>query len=196
MTGLLTLRDATIAGIQREMPDLKTVDAIRGALTEEGLKKISVRSPGVLVGVLGIKSLKAVDTAAYRAGVMMTAFLVTEGQNRLDRGHQLVEQLVLTIAGSTWGVPHTGLATDIDSEPIYDDRVRDKDDRVHKLSENGLFLQGVSWMQETRIERVLPITGKGRADDRAQAEALGQGLDDRVWPHEIETVIDHPKGFR
>ena len=51
MTGLLALRDATISGIKVQMPDLKTVEAIRGALTEEGLKKISVRAPLKLKGL-------------------------------------------------------------------------------------------------------------------------------------------------
>ena len=185
-----------MAGIRAQIPGLKSVEKIRGALSEEGLKRIVLRSPAVAVAVLGIREVRAADTGVYEATVMLSAFLVTEGQNRLDHGAELVEQLVLTIAGNTWGVPHTRLPTDVESEPIYDDRTRDKEDRTRHLSENGLYLQGVSWMQKTRIERVLPETGKGRADDRADAAALGQRTDQSRWPEEVETIISHPKGFK
>lgn len=196
MSGLIALRDAAIAGIKAQMPELKTVEKVRGPLSEEGLKRLSLRTPAVAVGVIGTRPLIMLDTAQYRVPVMLAAFLLTEGQNRLDRGHELVERLVLTIAGSTWGLPHTRLPSEVESEPIYDDRTREKDDRTRHLSESGLFLQGVSWVQEIRIARVLPATGAGRADDRADADALGQRTDPSVWPEEITTVIDHPKGIR
>lgn len=194
MTGILTLRDAVVTGIQAQMPELLTVEKVRGKITEQGLQRLSLRPPAVAVAFLGITELRPIDTAVFKASCAMIAFLVTEGQDRVDEGARLLERLVLTIATNTWGVSHTGLASAIDSQTIYDDRTSTTRENKNDFAENGLFMQGVSWVQDTRIQRVLPVTGAGRPDDRAQAKALGQGIDPTMWPEVVETVIVHPGG--
>ncbi|MEE7478426.1 hypothetical protein [Methylobacterium hispanicum] len=196
MSGLVALRDAAIAGIKAQIPALASVDKVRGKITEQGLQRISIRPPGALIGTLGIRAMRAVDTAVYKADVMMIGFLLTEGKERVDQGTDLMEQIALAIAGSTWGLPHTKLPTEFDSSVLYDDRATSEKEKKFDFAENGMFLQGFSWVQETRLERVQPVTGAGRADDRKQADALGQRTDGSVWPETIETVVDHPKGFR
>lgn len=196
MTGILTLRDAVVTGIQAQMPELLTVEKVRGKITEQGLQRLSLRPPAVAVAFLGITELRAIDTAVFKASCAMIAFLVTEGQNRVDEGADLLEKLVLTIATNTWGVPYTGLGSAIDSQTIYDDRTSTTRENKNDFAENGLFMQGVSWVQETRIQRVLPETGKGRKDDRAQADVLGQQTRPGDWPDQVDTVIIHPEGVK
>lgn len=186
MTTMLQFRDAILDVITQQVPEFQFTGIIKGALSEDGLERLSVRSPGLLVALIGFRGLSPLDTGKYRANVVMTVFIVTEGQDRVDDGHGFLERVSMLVAGNTWGVPHTRLPTEIRGEPIYDDRFKDRDERTSHLQENGCFLQAVSWMQEVVLERVEADKPDARADDKADALALGRPTDDGKWPDSVE----------
>lgn len=182
MTTMLEFRDRVIEVLKEKMPDFVTVEAIKGSLTEEGMERLSVRSPGALVALLGFRELKPLDTGIYRANMVMAIFVVTEGQDRLEQGHELLQDIGLLIAGNTWGLPGTKMPMEIKGEPIYDDRYKDREERTRHLQESGWFLQGISWTQETRVSRPATNTVRARQDDVDQDRALGRNTDSTVWP--------------
>lgn len=186
MTTLLQFRDAVVEAMKDGLPELLYTGVIKGTLTEEGMERLSVRSPGLLVALIGFRGLSMLDVGKFRANVVMSVFIVTEGQNRIDQGHMLLEKTALLIAGNTWGVPHARLPTEIKGEPIYDDRYKDREERTRHLQETGWFMQAISWLQEVTLERIDGSLPDARADDRADTAALGRPTDDSKWPSSVE----------
>lgn len=184
MSTMLDFRNKVVEAMGL-LPGIKFAGPIKGALTEEGMERLSVRSPGVLVALIGFRGLTPLATARYRVNLVMSVFIITEGQKRLDIGHDLLEATALLIAGNQWGVPNTKFAEEIKGEPIYDDRYKDREERTRHLQESGWFMQAVSWTQETVISRPMPGTAGARQDDVAQAAALGQPVDTRMWPSTV-----------
>jgi hypothetical protein len=185
MSTMLAFRNKVVEAMAK-IPTIKFCGPIKGTLTEEGMERLSVRAPGILVALVGFRGLVPLDTGRYRANLVMSVFIVTEGQHRLERGHELLEAAALLIAGNQWGVPNTKFAQDIKGEPIYDDRYKDREERTRHLQEQGWFLQAVSWTQETTVSRAPATTTAARADDVAQAESLGQQVDMTNWPSKVE----------
>lgn len=193
MTTMLEFRDRVIEKLG-EVDGILDVQAIRGALTEEGLTRLNVRTPGILVALLGFRQMKMLDVGRYRTTLVLGAFILTEGQDRLEVGHGLLEQVALLVAGNTWGLPNTLLPEEIKGEPIYDDRYKDREERTSHLQENGVFIQGVSWTQETTVTRTPTNQPKARPDDVADDRALGRNTGDGNWPSEIR-VVDKTGGL-
>lgn len=186
MTTLLQFRDAVVEAMKDGLPELLFTGVIKGTLTEEGMERLSVRSPGLLVALIGFRGLSMLDIGKFRANVVMSVFIVTEGQNRIDQGHMLLEKTALLIAGNNWGVPNTRLPTEVKGEPIYDDRYKDREERTRHLQETGWFMQAISWLQEVTLERIDGSLPDARADDRADTAALGRPTDDSKWPSSVE----------
>jgi hypothetical protein len=184
MTTMLEFRDRVIERM-RDIKEAADVQAIRGTLTEEGLSRLSVRTPGIFVALLGFRQMKMLDIGRYRTTLVLGAFIITEGQDRLDVGHSMLEEVALLVAGNTWGLPNTLLPEEVKGEPIYDDRYKDREERTSHLQENGVFIQGVSWTQETTVTRTPTNQPGARADDVADDKALGRNTGEPNWPSTI-----------
>lgn len=174
MTGIVALQDAIIAGLKERVPQLNSVAAVEGNITQDSIRRISVRSPAALVAIVGVNGITKRDVGIYTANATVAVFLFTAGKDRIRDAQNLTQAIILAALDSTWDVPHTATAMEVEADSLYDDDVTKQNQMASRAPSTGVLLTGISWKQRTRIERLAAFTVGARADDNEEAEALGK----------------------
>lgn len=139
----LTTRTAIVAAINTAIPALNTCQAHGGRFTLEDLRRYSLRSPAVLVSLLG-------GTTRIEAGTTVTprrwvVFVITRGESDDKRDAQAIA-IAQTVCGlipnNRWSDDNNHAPADVTDDNLYN----------VTLDKHGVALWAVSWEQGYDIE--------------------------------------------
>ncbi len=137
-------RQAVLTTLQQAFPHLNDVAYYQGALDNQALKRIVTRLPTLKLALLGVTSIKPLETQECEASLHMAAFIITNDLRRLEREHAalaLVESLTVLLNQQQWNYPYARPAHQIKAENLFNGEV----------DKQGIALWVVSWQQTLRL---------------------------------------------
>lgn len=136
------VRDAIVATIKAELPELKDCQTHGGRFDLEELKRVSRRAPAVLVSAVQIPALA--DNRANQMRVRWVAYLIVKdapGASRDVAALDYTEALMRLVKGNDWGLKSLQRPENIAADNLYSGG----SDR------NGMALWAVSWQQVVNL---------------------------------------------
>lgn len=138
-------RKTIAADIKTVLPDLRECKPHAGRFDLSEIKRLSARTPGVFISVLGIVSSEEIGTGETDLELAMASYVLTADTRGLPRdvaAVNLVEALSLRIIGSRWGISGgVHPAGKVKANNLYSGDL----DRI------GIAMWGISWRQKVRL---------------------------------------------
>lgn len=137
---LSRLPEIVAAQILVRLPELVTCEAIEGDFDAAELKRVSVRTPAVLVAALGLNQELEISWAQTEVGISMAAFVVTRNHHDLRArasAWSITQVLATMLPEATWGLPECGPAA----------RMRQRVLITRETRAAAVHLSAISWTQ-------------------------------------------------
>jgi hypothetical protein len=137
---ILTIRDAVVATISKELPSLKTCEAHPGRFDVAELRRTATRAPAVLVAAMALTDV-AEEHGEIKADVTLAVFAVSNaapGVSRGDGALGLAQALAMIIPGNRWGLDESeSIPRAIRAENLYSG----------ELESSGVAIWATTWKQ-------------------------------------------------
>lgn len=177
---LLALRTAVVAGIKAALPAVPTVEPHSGRFDLTDLGRLAVRTPAVLVAVLGTDEVTQSTTGLCVEPVRLAAFVVTGNAPGLTRDAAalaIVHTLARLLPENRWGLDGAQRPTEIRADNLY----------AAELDRKAIAMWAVSWRQYLRTTEIdvatLDVFAKFHAEtDVGQTAATENPTDDVDLP--------------
>jgi len=139
--GLIAMREAIVAKIGTELPELRVVEPHGGRFDLQELRRVSTLSPGAFVACLQVAD--ADDSTGDASGDVLWAVFVTVSASRRDAPRDLVamalaQGILALLPGQRWGRE--------DAETIPR-QIRADNLFSSEIDKHGVAMWAVSWRQ-------------------------------------------------
>ncbi len=158
---LVELRDAVVASLSANIPELKDVQPHGGRFTLDDLKRYSLKAPAARVAFVGLRPSQLNSAGQLVGPVQFMIALITKGASADRDGLRLAERVADLVQFSTWGLSNIEAAQVTGVENLYNTEV----------DSSGVCLLAVSFSQRIAF-------GTNRAIEDMTADGFLDGLDD------------------
>lgn len=141
---LVGYRDAAIAAIKAQFPDLREVDKHGGVFSEAQLQRYSLKAPCARVAILGIQKASLSSTGELDGPLRMAAYVIAQDVGRndsFDVAMALAEQIAGFVQGNAFGYARAGMANVLEVQNLFS---LDSDKK-------GVTIVGVAWSADVRF---------------------------------------------
>lgn len=139
---MIAFRDAVVADLKTNVTGLKTCETHAGRFDLGELKRIALKSPAVLVSILGFGNAKDVG-GELLTPLQMSAFVVTRDQPSIARDSSvlaIVKAVSIRISENDWGL-NAQRPQAIKGQNLYSG----------KIDKKGVALWAITWRQEVNL---------------------------------------------